>query len=293
MKRILVTGGKGQVGTELQRLAWPEDVQVVAVDLAELDLSDMAAIAQFIASQPFAAVINCAAYTSVDKAETEVVEAWAINALAPAALAASCARAEIPIVQVSTDYVFDGKKTGLYEVDDPVGPLGVYGASKEGGEQAVRTAASRRYVILRTSWLVSAHGNNFVKTMLRIGAQQDRLRVVDDQHGAPTSAADLAAALAKISLRLIDDKETPSGTYHFANAGHTTWHGFACEIFRQAARRGGPSPQVEAITTADYPTAARRPANSRLSTAAMTRDFGIAPRPWQEALADILAELMR
>src|SRR5579862_9038235 len=237
MKKVLVTGAKGQVGTELRRLAWPNHVELVAIDLAELDLADTICIARFMASRSFAAVIYCAAYTAVDKAESDVVAAWAVNALAPAALAAACARNDIPLVQVSTDYVFDGEKDGPYEVSDPIGPLGVYGASKAAGEQAVRTGC-RRHAIVRTSWVVSAHGSNFVKTMLRLGAERDVIHVVADQHGAPTSAADLATALAHVALRLMAEPKIAGGTYHFTGRGHTTWYDFACEIFRQAAQRG-------------------------------------------------------
>jgi len=291
MKQILVTGGNGQLGTELQRFAWPDGWQVVATDADDLDLTDLPAVAAKVAERPWAAVISAGAYTAVDKAESDVVTAWAVNALAPAALAQACAAADIPIVQVSTDYVFDGAKAGAWEVDDPVAPLGVYGASKLGGELAVATAAPR-HAIVRTAWVVSAHGNNFVKTMLRVGAERDELRVVADQHGSPTAAADLAAALATIAMRLADDPAAPTGTYHFSNAGPTDWHGFATEIFAQAAARGRSAPRVIGITTAEYPTPARRPANSLLSHVAITRDYGIVPRPWQQALADILDELI-
>jgi dTDP-4-dehydrorhamnose reductase len=235
-------------------------------------------------------VINGAAYTAVDKAETDVVTAWAVNALAPAAFGEACATAGIPIVQVSTDYVFDGNREGAWEVGDPVGPLGVYGASKLGGELAVRTSGAR-HVIVRTAWVVSAHGNNFVKTMLRVGAERGTMRVVGDQHGSPTSAADLAAALMTITLRLAADADAPTGTFHFSNAGATTWAGFASEIFAQSAANGGPSAAVEPITTAEYPTPARRPANSLLSHAAIREGYGIEPRPWQTALSDIIKEL--
>ncbi|MGQ4275113.1 dTDP-4-dehydrorhamnose reductase [Terrihabitans sp. B22-R8] len=288
---ILVTGGAGQVGLELQRFAWPQGINVVAPGRDELDLARPDSIEAYVASRRWGAIINSAAYTAVDKAESEVATAWAINALAPAVLAHAAARVETPIVQVSTDYVFDGAKDGIYLENDPVGPVGVYGASKEGGEQAVRTA-NPRHAIVRTAWVVSAHRANFVKTMLRVGAERPVLRVVGDQRGCPTSAADLAAALARIALRLADDSDAPVGTYHFVNAGETSWHGFAEEIFAQARERNGPQPEVQAITTADYPTPARRPANSRLSTAAIERDFGIVPRHWQAALADIIAELM-
>jgi dTDP-4-dehydrorhamnose reductase len=291
VKQILVTGGNGQLGTELQRFAWPAGWAAVPIDIDELDLTDAAAIAAKIAERHWAAVISGGAYTAVDKAESDVVTAWAVNALAPAALAAACDRAGIPIVQVSTDYVFDGSRDGAWEIDDPVAPLGVYGASKLGGELAVRTACAR-HAIVRTAWVVSAHGNNFIKTMLRIGAERESLSVVDDQRGSPTAAADLAAALATIAMRLADDPAAPTGTYHFSNAGAVSWAGFAREIFAQASARGGPSATIVPITTADYPTPATRPANSLLSHAAITRDYGIVPRAWQPALGDILDELI-
>ena len=291
MNAVLVTGASGQLGTELQRCAWPEGWTVTAIDQADLDLQDTAAIAAKVAERPWSAIINGAAYTAVDKAESDVVTAWAVNAMAPAAFAAECGKAGIPLVQVSTDYVFAGDKAGAWEVTDPVGPLGVYGASKLGGELAVRTSGTRA-VIVRTAWVVSAHGNNFVKTMLRVGAERDTLRVVDDQRGSPTSAADLAQALMTIAVRLAEDKAAPTGTFHFSNAGEVSWAGFATEIFRQGAARGGPIATVEPIATADYPTPAKRPANSLLSHDAIRAAYGMHPRPWQDALGDILDELI-
>ncbi|WP_294189317.1 dTDP-4-dehydrorhamnose reductase [uncultured Sphingomonas sp.] len=292
---ILVTGANGQLGTELQRLTWPTGVRVVAIDVADLDLTDTAAIEARVAAghdgQSFAAVINGAAYTAVDKAESDLVTAWAVNAMAPAAFGKACADANIPLVQVSTDYVFAGDKVGAWEVNDPVAPLGVYGASKLGGELAVRTSGAR-HAIVRTAWVVSAHGNNFVKTMLRVAATNPSLRVVDDQRGSPTSAADLAQALQTIALRLIADADAPTGTFHFSNAGETTWAGFAREIFRQSAARGGASAEVAGVTTAEYPTPAKRPANSLLSHSAIGRAYGIEPRPWQDALGNILDDLI-
>ncbi|MCC2978210.1 dTDP-4-dehydrorhamnose reductase [Sphingomonas sp. PL-96] len=307
---ILVTGGSGQLGIELARATLPQGWQVVAFDRTGIDLTDPAAIAATVAGghdgQPWAAVINGAAYTAVDKAESDIVTAWKVNALAPAAFAEACAQAGIPLVQVSTDYVFAGDKPvsgaegsalgnvegqGAWEVDDPVGPLGVYGASKLGGELAVRTS-SARHAIMRTAWVVSPHGHNFIKTMLRVGADRGHLRVVGDQHGSPTSAADLAAALLTIAMRLAENPAAPGGTFHFSNAGAASWADFAAEIFRQSAERGGPTATVEAITTAEYPTPARRPANSLLSHAAIQRAYGITPRPWAEALGDILDELI-
>lgn len=291
VRKILATGANGQLGKELARAVLPQGWQVEAIGREAVDLADPEAIAAKIAEQPWAAVINGGAYTAVDKAEGDVVAAWQINALAPAALAAACAQAGIPLVQVSTDYVFAGDKVGAWETDDPAAPLGVYGASKLGGELAVRTSGARA-AIVRTAWVVSAHGHNFVKTMLRIGAERDVLRVVDDQQGSPTSAADLAAALIVIAVRLAEDAAAPAGIFHYSNAGAVTWAGFAAEIFRQSALRGGPAASVEPITTIDYPTPARRPANSLLSHAAIEAAYGIRPRRWQTALSDILDELI-
>lgn len=290
-RRILVTGASGQLGTALLAHAWGQGWDPVALTRDALDLSDPRAIAAMVADGNWAAVVNAAAYTAVDRAESDIVAAWQTNALAPAAFGAACAAADIPLVQVSTDYVFAGDRNGAWEVDDPVAPLGVYGASKLGGELAVRTSGAR-HAIVRTAWVVSATGHNFVKTMLRFGAERDVLRVVDDQHGSPTSAADLAAAIARIIRTLVKDPGAPGGTVHFSNAGATTWAGFAREIFRQSALRGGPRADVEGIATADYPTPARRPANSLLSHTAIGEAYGIVPRPWQDALGHILDDLI-
>ncbi|MCJ8158856.1 dTDP-4-dehydrorhamnose reductase [Sphingomonas sp. LaA6.9] len=291
MHSILVTGASGQLGIELQRCSWPSGWEIVATDRDALDLYDPVAIAAMIASRDWAAVINGAAYTAVDKAEGNIVTAWAVNAMAPAAFGQACAQAGIPLIQVSTDYVFAGDKSGAWEVGDPVAPLGVYGASKLGGELAVRTSGAR-HAIVRTAWVVSAHGHNFIKTMLRVGAERGHLRVVDDQRGSPTSAADLADALMTITVRLIEDPDAPTGTFHFSNAGAVSWAGFAAEIFRQSAARGGPFATVEPITTFEYPTPARRPANSLLNHDAIRAAYGITPRPWQTALSEILDELI-
>lgn len=291
MKQVLATGGNGQIGTALKRHRWPAGWEVVAIDVDELDLHDPRAIAATVAERPWAAVINAGAYTAVDQAEGDVVSAWAINALAPAAFAAACRTAGIPLVQVSTDYVFDGRDGAARDVDDPVNPLSVYGASKLGGELAVQTGAPR-HAIVRTSWVVSAHGNNFVKTMLRLGSERETLRVVQDRLGSPTSAADIAAALATIAVRHATDANAPTGIFHFSNAGATTWYDFAGAIFAGSARRGGPHAVVEPIATNDYPTPARRPANSLLAHNAIAEAFGIVPRPWSAALDDILDELI-
>jgi dTDP-4-dehydrorhamnose reductase len=285
-RHILVTGGQGQVGLELARQDWPTDMEVHCPSRGELDIASQASLAAYLRGRRFDAIINCAAYTAVDRAEEERELAFLVNGAAPGWLADS----GVPLIHLSTDYVFDGSKQGYYVEDDPVAPLGVYGASKLVGERAVRAGQSRS-VIVRTAWVLSAHRHNFLKTMLRVGAANPKLRVVDDQRGCPTSAADIAAALRTIVLRLIEDPAAPLGTYHFVNAGEASWCELAREIFALSGASGGPSPEVEAISTADYPTPARRPANSRLSTDKIVRDYGIVPRDWRAAVRDIVGEL--
>lgn len=287
---ILITGGAGQVGLELQAAEWPDHVVLHAPTRAEMDLGDITSVKAAFSRIPFAAVINSGAYTAVDKAESEIAAAFAANAMGPAVLAEATRDAGVPLVQVSTDYVFDGSKNGLYDEADPVAPLGVYGASKLAGELAVRSG-NPRSVVLRTAWVLSVHRSNFLRTMLRLAADRPTLRVVDDQHGCPTSARDIAEGLKSITLKMIADIDAPTGVYHFVNAGETSWAGLAQEIFALSAAAGGPSATVEGIPSADYPTPARRPSNSRLSTDKLTRDYAIAPRPWQAAVAEIVTEL--
>ena len=289
MNTVLVTGGQGQLGLELQRAVWPVGWQVHAIDLHDLNLTDFAAVGQTVAESGYVALISGGAYTAVDKAEGDQVRAWQVNAVAPAALAEAAAKKGIPILQISTDYVFDGTNSRGWTPNDAAGPLNVYGASKLGGELAVRTSGAR-YAVVRTSWVVSAHGNNFIKTMLKLAETHDTLNVVDDQKGAPTSARDLAAAVVAVTVGLVEG--APSGIWHFTNAGETNWAGFARAIFEGSAARGGPTAEVAGISTRDYPTPARRPAHSRLDTSSLTRDFHITPRPWQDALDDILDELI-
>lgn len=287
---ILITGGAGQVGLELQSADWPQDVVLHAPSRAELDLGDAGLVRAVLAATPFAAMINSGAHTAVDKAETEVAVAFAANAMGPAVLADATREAGIPLIQVSTDYVFDGSKDGPYVETDPVGPLGVYGASKLAGELAV-LQGNPRSVVLRTAWVLSVHRANFLKTMLRLAADRPVLRVVGDQHGCPTSARDIAAALKTVTLKMIADPHAPTGVYHFVNTGDTTWAGLASEIFALSGASGGPSATVEAIASREYPTPAKRPANSRLATDKLTRDFAITPRSWQDAVAEIVTEL--
>lgn len=291
MRPILITGGTGQVGTELCALAWPDGIKIVAPARTECDLADPASVARFVDGKSFAAIFSVGAYTAVDKAESDVANAWMVNAVSPALLAAHAAKGSIPIVHVSTDYVFDGTKSAPYLETDPIGPVSVYGASKEGGEQAIRTGTGR-HAIVRASWVVSPHGSNFIKTMLRFGAQRPFLKVVDDQWGAPTVASDLAQTLQSVGLRMMAESAAPAGTFHYCNAGETTWCGLAREVFKVAAERGGPNPTVQAISTAEYPTPARRPANSRMSTARIIDSYGARCPPWQVSVGALVNTLL-
>ena len=214
----------------------------------------------------------------------------AANCRGPAGLAEPTSHHGIPLIHISTDYVFGGDSARPYTEGDPVNPIGAYGASKAAGELAVRTA-NPRSVIVRTAWVLSANRSNFLKTMLRLAGERDWVGVVADQRGCPTSAADIAAALLAITRRLAEDPSSPTGTYHFVNRGEASWHELASEIFRLSAERGGPTAEARPINTADFPTRARRPANSRLSTDKIERDFGLEPRPWREAVAEIIAAL--
>ncbi|MHA7886122.1 dTDP-4-dehydrorhamnose reductase [Roseicyclus sp.] len=277
---VLVFGRSGQVATELRAQA-----PVTALGRDAADLTDPDACAAAIRAHGPRAVINAAAYTAVDRAETEEDLATTINAHAPGAMARACADLGIPFVHISTDYVFAGTGDAPWRPNDPTAPLGAYGRSKLAGEDAVR-AAGGPHAILRTSWVVSAHGQNFVKTMLRLGAERERLTIVADQVGAPTPARAIAAACLSIADQLTADP-AKSGTYHFAGTPDTSWAGFAREIFAQA----GLSCDVIDIPTSDYPTPARRPLNSRLDCSATTAAFGIERPDWRAGLRDILQTL--
>lgn len=292
--RVLVFGAAGQVGHEVCRAAWPASVELTALDRRTGDITRPAAVDGLIAQQRPDLVINLAAYTAVDRAESEPELAWAVNCAGAAHLAAACGDHGTALIHLSTDYVFDGTKPGPYREDDPVNPLGVYGHSKEAGERAVR-AGAERHIILRTAWVYGAHGANFVKTMLRLGAERPILRVVADQRGCPTAASDIASALVEIARQI--EKGTASwGTFHFAGGGATSWHGFAEEIVEQAAKSElwptHSKPTVEAITTDQYPTPARRPMNSVLDCRKIGEAFGITPTPWRTSLQTVLDEMV-
>ena len=281
MRGLLVFGESGQVARELRRLA-PE-AEYLARDRADLAFPDRCA--EMIAALRPRAVINAAAYTAVDRAEEERDLAHRINVLAPGAMAAAAAGLGVPFLHVSTDYVFDGGGDRPRSETDPTGPLGVYGATKLAGERAV-AATGGQWAILRTSWVFSAHGTNFVRTMLRLAGRREELGVVADQTGGPTPAADIARALLVIAEAMLADRRR-GGLYHFAGRPDVTWAGFAREIFRQA----GLNCRVRDIATADYPTPARRPANSRLDCGRIGRDFGIERPDWRAGLAAVLKEL--
>ena len=289
LRAILLTGGSGQVGRAL-REAPPPGFEVVAPSRAELDLADAASVARWVAARPWAAIVNAGAWTAVDAAEAHPAEAWAANARGPAALARASAEQGSPLVHISTDYVFDGGLDRPYREDDPVGPVSVYGASKAAGEIAV-AALNPRHVILRTAWVFSPWGNNFVRTMLRLGAERETLSVVDDQLGCPTSALDIAAAVGAVCARL-GDPVAPSGVFHFAGAGETTWFGLASRVFQRAAAAGLKVPALSSIASSDWPTPVRRPANSRLDTTRFTRTFDLAPRPWTETADEVVGRLI-
>jgi len=290
-RRVLVTGGAGQVGLELAAANWPDDVELDLPGRDQLDLTSPDSISAYFAVNRFDCVINSAAWTAVDAAEDQVADCFMANAQGPAWLAEATHKAGIPLIQVSTDYVFDGSLDRPYRENDPVGPAGAYGASKLAGEYAVRMG-NPRSVVLRTAWVLSRHRANFLKTMLRLGAERDELGVVADQIGCPTSARDIAATLKTIALRHMADPSAPAGVYHFVNAGEASWHELAKTIFAEASRYGRKEPKVNGIATSAYPTRARRPANSRLDCAKIGTDFGVQPRPWQEAVAQIIGELL-
>ncbi|TCP63412.1 dTDP-4-dehydrorhamnose reductase [Rhodovulum bhavnagarense] len=278
---LLVFGSTGQVARELRKRA-PD---AVFLSREEADLADPGACAAVIEAHAPAAVINAAAYTAVDRAEEEEALATTINGAAPGAMAWICAKQGIPFVHISTDYVFDGSGDAPWATDAKTAPLGAYGRSKLAGEEAVQSAGGA-YVILRTSWVFSAHGSNFVKTMLRLGGEREKLTIVADQVGGPTPAGDIAAACLKIAHHL---QETPEhrGTFHFSGAPDVSWADFAREIFAQA----GLDVTVEDIPTSAYPTPARRPANSRLDCEGTEVVFEIARPDWRAGLRDILKDL--
>ncbi|MBI1213568.1 MAG: dTDP-4-dehydrorhamnose reductase [Alphaproteobacteria bacterium] len=281
---IAVFGAGGQVGSALARRAHERRVKLELFAHKQVDITDPKAVTAALRDNSVGVAINAAAYTAVDKAESESDRAFAINRDGAGALAQACSTQGAQLIHLSTDYVFDGTKQGAYSESDPIAPLGVYGRSKAEGEVAVVSNAPDS-IILRTAWVYGLEGANFIKTMLRLGAEREVVRVVNDQSGSPTYADDLADQI----LTLVDQRQrATTGVYHLAGQGKATWFEVAREIFAETGRRGLRTPRLEAITTAEYPTPAKRPTNSVLDCSLIERDFGIALPDWRDALGRML-----
>lgn len=283
---VLMFGRSGQVATEMIRRA-PDGVSITALGRPNADLVDPRACARIVAETDADIIVNAAAYTAVDQAEKDKVLSNIINAQAPAAIANSAAIRGIPFIHISTDYVFDGSGNAPWKPDDRCAPINAYGRTKRRGEEGI-LAAGGQWAILRTSWVFSAHGNNFVKTMLRLGTERDRLRIVADQTGGPTAAADIADVIYRMALRMTTGPKV-GGIFHFSGAPDVNWAQFAREIFMQA----GLFTQVEDIATEDYPTPAKRPRNSRLDCESLKKVFGVERPDWRISLRRVLDELGR
>ncbi len=290
--RILLTGANGQLGRELQYQCKDRRFELIATGLSELDIGSADNVAETVGRyRPFL-VINAAAYTQVDQAESEADAARRVNTDGPGNLAEVCRSAGIALIHLSTDYVFDGKKNSPYLESDPVFPLGVYARTKADGEEQVRSLL-KEHIILRTSWLYGVFGRNFVKTMLRLGREGRTIRVVNDQWGSPTSAADLATTILKIAESLRSPSTVAWGTYHYCGKGVTSWYEFAKEIFRFAEScRLFPKPVVQAVSTDQYPTPAQRPRFSALDCRRIRLNFGIDTKPWHESLAVMMKRIV-
>ena len=290
--KLLIIGSKGQLGSELVRECKRSNFIFLAVDLPEFDITDPSCVEKTLVEFNPSIIINASAYTNVDDAETNPKIAFSVNRDGPTNLAMCCYKKKIPIIHISTDYVFDGSNDQPYVETDPVSPLGVYGKSKEEGESRLRSKL-KQHIILRTSWLYGKNGNNFVKTMLRYGNEKEILKVVSDQYGCPTCAADLAEAALDISKQISQNSKIIWGTYHYCGLGITTWHKFSETIFEIASQyRNFKVLSVEAITTAEYPTRVKRPRFSALDCNLIKKRFGINIRPWQESLKKTIERIM-
>lgn len=287
-----VTGAKGQLGQELVDRAAAFGFTIHATDM-ELDITNRNAVEAFEKDHQIGILVNAAAYTQVDRAETEQDLAYAVNRDGPANLAEICSKLAIPLIHISTDYVFDGKKGSPYIETDPVAPLGVYGKSKEEGECAIRSRLNH-HIIIRTAWLYGFYGYNFVKTIIRLGKEKDSLRVVSDQYGSPTCAEDLANAILTVASTIKTHFNTIHwGTYHYCGRGITTWHGFAEKILEEAKKYTQiRATFVEPITTSEYPTPAKRPAYSALNCDKIQKYFGIQPIFWQESVSKTIKRIL-
>ena len=290
--KVLITGAQGQVGKELTQIANEKGFDVVAASRVDLDITQAQSVENYITQCQPDIVINAAAHTAVDKAESEQDLAFAINRDGAKNIAGACKKQNIPLLHISTDYVFDGTRSEPYSEDDSISPLGIYGESKWQGEEAIRQNLND-HLILRVAWVFGAQGNNFVKTMLRLGEDRDELNVVADQFGGPSPAKNIAQILIDLVERYKKDGTLAWGTYHYCGNSKTTWYDFAKEIFKQAFELGllNKEVKVNPITTAEYPTAAKRPGNSMLDCSKLKTTFGIEMPEWKEALKQVLIEL--
>jgi dTDP-4-dehydrorhamnose reductase len=288
--RLLITGARGQLGHDVVTMARIRGFDTVALGRDRLDITRAESAIRGIHEYLPDLLINCAAYTAVDRAEQEVALAFAANRDGPSHLATACSHAGIPLIHISTDYVFDGRKQGLYNETDPVGPINAYGRSKAAGETEVQNK-SERHIILRSAWGFGTHGNNFVKTMLKLGQEQETIRVVDDQIGCPTFTGSLAGAIIRIAALYRRHGDVDWGIYHYGGQPPVSWHGFAKQIFSMARRTGliMKVDRLEAISTCEYPMAAKRPANSVLDNRKIERTFDIDIESWYAGLQTVVA----
>jgi dTDP-4-dehydrorhamnose reductase len=287
---IVVFGPQGQIGHELMALCQMRGVAVTGIPRAEADITNRNAVEGILARRKSTIAVNCAAYTAVDRAEQESELATRVNAIGAENIAVACAEAGIRLIHLSTDYVFDGEKSGAYVESDRPAPLNVYGRSKFEGENRVQ-AARPNCVIIRTSWVYSPYGNNFVKTILALAEKRDELKIVSDQFGCPTAAIDIAEAVLAVAEKLATNASV-AGIYHFAGQTRTNWYGFAREIVAQQSPVTGRIPKIVPISTSEYPLPAKRPANSELSSARFTATFGYQALPWRERVAETVARLL-
>ncbi len=288
---VLITGANGQLGRELVRLGQTVDFEVYPFDRQQLDITDKNRLNRVLERISPSVVINAAAYTHVDRAENESDLAYAVNTNGPAYLARYCADKRLALIHISTDYVFDGTQDRPYKESDPIAPLGIYGHSKAQGESAVRSTLAN-HIIVRTSWLYGVYRHNFVKTILKLAAERKSLRVVADQSGSPTSAEDLAKTVLIIAEKIGTHKKSEWGTYHYCGAGITSWHGLAKKVIELATPYATlQTRQVEAISTAEWPTPAPRPPYSALNCTRLKNQFGIDPQPWQQSLKQTISRI--
>ncbi len=285
---FLVTGANGQVGRELVSCGLKADLPMLGIDIEDVDIADAAALNRTVSNLDLQGVLNAAAYTDVDAAESDRANAFAANVNGPANLAEICAQRQIPLIHISTDYVYDGLKKSAYRESDPVSPQGVYAQSKARGDAAVAERLDR-HIIIRTAWVYSIHGKNFVKTMLNLFREKRSVSIVNDQQGCPTHAADIADAIIQILLWIKVNQKVPSGIYHYCGRGHTSWYGFARKVLALAApMEEFMVDKLQPIPSSVYPATAKRPVNSILDCAKIKQTFGIEPVPWENGLKQML-----